>query len=433
MTDLGTKLELIYRLRGEKVGSAIDELKGLEKTDRQSVVSYKEEKLRRLMDFAEKECQFYRAAAENTKPASNSTSAFEKLNRLPATDKWIIKKHLPDFICARMRASWRSTSGTTGTPFVFKKDRHASAYMDAMMYCAYNWHGIAPWSRQARIWGSSVGIRGKLVQKAKDRLLGRRRLSAFEMDAHNCRRFFYLLLRHRPFYFYCYPNAMYQFVLSLERLGLDGRQIGAAVVICTGEVLFPHQKEKIEQVTGCRVVNEYGSTENGIIAFECEYGTMHVLPTVHVDIIDPDSDGFGEISVTELNSRSVPFINYKIGDMGRVLDSGCKCGRPFEAFEIKEGRVNDLIVCPSGKKVYAAILAYVLKGHTAQFKVFQEKRDLINIYIVPETDYNPQIEKKIRMKLQNYLGNKMNIKFTPVDNIAPENSGKRRYFVSRII
>lgn len=225
---------------------------------------------------------------------------------------------------------------------------------------------------------------------------------------------------------------MYQFVLSLERLGLDGKQIGASVVICTGEVLFLHQKEKIEQVTGCRVVNEYGSTENGIIAFECEYGTMHLLPTVHVDIVDPDSDGFGEIAVTELNSRSVPFINYKIGDMGRILDSGCECGRPFEAVEIREGRVDDFITCPDGSLVYDAILAYVLKDYAVQFRAYQDETDLINLYIIPKNRHDAAVEKKIRTRLRKYLGKEMRISFTVTDNIPPEKSGKLRYFVSRI-
>ncbi|MDZ7833626.1 MAG: hypothetical protein U5L07_17910 [Desulfobacterales bacterium] len=263
-------------------------------------------------------------------------------------------------------------------------------------------------------------------------MLGRKRLSAFEMSDHNCRRFHAILLNHKPGYFYCYPNAMYQFALSLERLGLDGKEIGASVVICTGEILFQYQKEKIEQVTGARVVNEYGSTENGIIAFECEYGTMHLLPTVHVDIMDPDQAGFGEIAVTELNSRSVPFIKYKIGDRGRVLNPGCKCGRPFEELEIREGRVDDFIVCPNGDVVYDAILAYILKDYAIQFRAYQDKKGFIKIDIIPKSSFDEVIEQKVKARLRKYLGNEMQIDFNVVDRILPDKSGKLRYFISRI-
>lgn len=432
MLTLGKKLELIYRLRGEGVKPAIKELKLLEEFDSKSVTSYKEKKLRALIDFVENEYGYYRSVVEEAKHGAGDCSAFEVLDRLPAVDKNLIKKNLYGLISGHMRASWRSTSGSTGTPFVFKKDRYASGYMDAMMYSAYCWHGILPWSKQVRIWGSSVDFKARMIQVAKDRLLARKRLSAFEMSDINCKRYFNNLLKLRPKYFYCYPNAMNQFALSLERQGLDGKEIGASVVICTGEILFPHQKEKIEQVTGCRIVNEYGSTENGIIAFECEYGTMHLLPTVHVDIIDPDQEGFGEIAVTELNSRSVPFIKYKIGDMGRVLSSGCKCGRPFEVLEIREGRVDDFIVCPNGNVVYDAILAYVLKDYAVQFRAYQDEMDLININIIPKSIHDEVVEEKIRTRLRKYLSGEMRINFTVVDNIPPEKSGKLRYFVSRI-
>jgi phenylacetate-CoA ligase len=137
--------------------------------------------------------------------------------------------------------------------------------------------------------------------------------------------------------------------------------------------------------------------------------------------------------VTELNSRSVPFINYKIGDMGRVLDSGCKCNRPYEAMEILEGRVDDFITCPDGRVVYDAILAYVLKDYASQFKAYQDEIDMMNIHFIPKGSYHSVNEQKIRSKLRKYLGNEMKINFTVVDNIPPEKSGKLRYFVSRVM
>jgi phenylacetate-CoA ligase len=432
MPVLGNRLKLIYKMRGEAVSPAIAELKKLEESDRQAVVLYKEKKIEELIDFASENCAYYNTVIGGIKSESKVASSWDLLNALPLTDKWIIKNNFAGFVSSRMRGAWRSTSGTTGTPFFFKKDRFASGYMDAMMYCAYNWHGISPLSRQARIWGSPVGFKSKTIQKAKDQLLGRKRLSAFEMNDHNCKRFFYKLVKHQPFYFYCYPSALYQFALSLEKQNFNGGDIGASIAICTGEVLFSYHRTKIESILNCRVVNEYGSTENGIIGFECEYGNLHLVPTVHVDVVNPDSDGFGELAVTELNSRSVSFIKYKTGDVGRVLGFGCPCQRPYEKIELREGRVGDLIVCPNGDLVYAAVLAYILKSYAIQFKAVQKEKDLINIHIIPAKTYNASSEKKIRSVLSSFLGPEMRINFIRVNFIAPEKSGKLRYFVSRI-
>lgn len=432
MTFLNKSLKLIYALRGEAVGSALKELLLLEKADPQFLKQYKENKINELTDFASKNCGYYIEFFKNLQPEIKSDSPSTILKQLPVMDKFTISNNPTGFISGQIRASQRSTSGTTGAPFIFQKDKHASAYMDAMMYRAYHWHGINPMDRQARLWGRKLKFWGHLIQNGKDLVLNRRRLSSFTMDDGNCRKFYDSLLTFRPKYFYCYPNAIYQFALSLEKQGLDGRKIGASVAICTGEVLFPHHRTKIEQVLGCKVVNEYGSTENGIIGFECEYGGFHLMPTVHLDILNPDSDGFGEIAITELNSRSVPFIKYKNGDVGRMIDSGCPCRRPFEVFEIREGRIDDFIICPNGSIVYDAILAYTLKDYALQFKAFQEKADLLNILIVPGRNYKGSSEKSIQSKLKNYLGPEMVINCILVESIPPDNSGKLRYFISRL-
>jgi phenylacetate-CoA ligase len=433
MPQLGKMLELVYKLRGEDVPAAMYELKNLENSDPETVATYKERKLRGLLDFVGRECSFYRDIVSQKIPASGNGSAFEALQELPAVDKWTIKNNLGGFMTHGEKTSWRSTSGTTGTPFVFPKDRHASAYMDAMMYCAYAWHGIGPLTRQARIWGSAIGRKGKVAQKVKDRFLGRKRLSAFEITDANCRRYFFQLLKHKPKYFYCYPNAMYQFVLSLERQGLDGREIGATLVICTGEVLFSQQREKIEQITGCRVINEYGSTENGIIAFECEYGTMHVMPTIHVDVLSPDNQGYGTLAITELNSRSVPFIKYENGDIGRNLSQECECQSPFESIEMQNGRSNDVIICPDDSVVYSAILAYIMKNHVLQFKAYQEAKNIINIYIIPNINYTLKMKHVIIDKLKQNINDDIQFNIIEVNEINFDDSGKLRYFKSKIV
>ena len=56
-----------------------------------------------------------------------------------------------------------------------------------------------------------------------------------------------------------------------------------------------------------------------------------------------------KIVLTELNSRSIPFIRYKNGDVGRILNEKCDCQRPYEIIEIKEGRIDDYIRCPDGR------------------------------------------------------------------------------------
>jgi len=428
---LGVLLSIVYKLRRQNVSSIIDELVRLDKTNSEQYQTYINDKITELMMFISNNNKYYGNALFDE--PINASNAFKVFTSLPFTNKKIIKNNYDQFICKQIRGEIRSTSGTTGLPFVFSKDTSAASYMDAMMYNVYGWHGIQPWDRQARLWGRAVSFKSKLLQAAKDYLLGRRRLSAFAMNDANSKNYYNVLKKHKPKYFYCYSNAIYQFALSVEKQGLKGKELNIPYAICTGEVLFKYQREKIEQIFGCRVINEYGSTENGIIGFECEYNTMHVLPTVYLDIVGPDSDGFGEIAVTELNSRSIPFVKYKNGDVGKLITAHkCSCRRPFPALEIRDGRIDSYIQCPNGDIVYDALLAYIFKDKISQFKAIQETINVIDIQIVPIGDFSFSDINQYESKLKSYLGKEMNIKFSIVDSIVPERSGKLRYFISKM-
>lgn len=432
MNNCGFVLNTLYWLYGENLTEAFNELCAIEACDADQICTYKQTKMQELVEFISINSDFYRNILPPSMRIPSDCDMDYLSSVLPVIDKKTIIAEYYNIICKTGRVSKRSTSGTTGTPLTFVKDRKALGYMDAMMYCAYGWHSIFPNSRQVRLWGRAIDFKGQIIQTFKDVIFNRRRLSAFEINDKNCAVFYYTLKKFKPKYFYCYPNAIYQFALSLERQGLDGHDLDIATALCTGEVLFPHHREKIKQIFGCNVVNEYGSTENGVIGFECEYGRMHVMPTIHLEIINKDSEGFGDIVVTELNSKILPFIRYKIGDIGRLKDGSCECHRPYQLLEVREGRIDDYIICPDGRKVYDAILAYTLKKYVTQFKAFQDTSNCIKILIIPNQNFDGQSESKIRKVLQKYLGGDMLIDIIRVASIPCEASGKFKYFVSNI-
>lgn len=424
---IGVLRSLIYALRRENVDFALKEFENIENLNFHSMSSYKNAKIKNIYDYVNKNINYYRNFFLQNSFLHNDDDI--NINIFPCITKREIKNNYKEMLDNEVRGYIRSTSGTTGEPFVFVKDVYASAYMDAMMYHVYSWHGIHPTDRQARLWGRAIDCKGKLVQGAKDYLLNRRRLSAFEIGDQKCIKYYKLLLNFKPKYFYCYPSTLYQFALHLEKSNLDGKKLKISTAICTGEVLFVHYRKKIENFFGCKVVSEYGSTENGIIGFECSYGKMHVLPTVYLEIMEPDEQGYGRIVVTELNSRSIPFIRYINGDIGRLVNEVCSCGRCYPILEIRQGRIDDYIICPNGAIVYDAILAYTLKGHVDQFKAYQKAPGSLYIEYLNTQIFSLQKEKMLRKKLQVYLGSDMDILFNKVEDIAPDRSGKMRYFV----
>lgn len=358
--------------------------------------------------------------------------------RIPPLTKADIRAYMNSAEAPHVRASRRSTSGSTGEPLVFGKDRRAAKYMDATMHQVYGWYGIHIGDREGRFWGRALSPRARLKQLIKDHLLNRRRLSAFQMDDENCARFWKTLQRFRPHYFYCYPNAVYEFADYLRRTGQSGHGLGLKAIICTGEVLFPHHEALLREVFRCPVVNEYGSTENGIIAFRCPAGSMHVLAqSIYLEIVDDDGNPLptgatGRILITELHSTHVPFIRYSLGDKGALSPHPCSCGRSYPVLSVETGRIDSFIVTPSGKKVYDAVLAYAFKNAFKKFRGYQRHYDLVEVEYIPADGCDTKVLDGLQRTLKEYLGDDMRVEFTRVEEIYLTRSGKARYFVSEL-
>jgi len=53
-------------------------------------------------------------------------------------------------------------------------------------------------------------------------------------------------------------------------------------IVTTAENLYEHQRELIEKVFKCPVINEYGARDAGIIAYQCPQGKIHVISQISI-------------------------------------------------------------------------------------------------------------------------------------------------------
>jgi phenylacetate-CoA ligase len=142
----------------------------------------------------------------------------------------------------------------------------------------------------------------------------------------------------------------------------------------------------------------------------------------------------GEIVVTDLYSREVPFIRYATGDFGALTSRRCPCGRPTPLLEKIEGRSTDFIVAPDGTILHALSVIYVLREieGIAQFKIRQKEVDRFHVHIVRNEQYRMEDESRIREGLRKRLRAPVEVTIAYVDTIPPERSGKFRYVISEV-
>ena len=69
----------------------------------------------------------------------------------------------------------------------------------------------------------------------------------------------------------------------------------------------------------------------------------------------------GELIITDLDNYGMPFIRYRIGDVGMLSDRKCNCGRGLPIMETVGGRTFDIIVGTNGRHLGGNFWTLILR------------------------------------------------------------------------
>ena len=125
------------------------------------------------------------------------------------------------------------------------------------------------------------------------------------------------------------------------------RSVLAAAAFVSGK-----DRSDVMNIWSCAFNEHYSMTETGYAgAVGCSNpGGYHIWESgVYYEVIDPATgelvpDGqTGEVVVTTLTKRAMPFIRYRTGDTGRIIPGKCACGSDLKRLS----RIGDR---PLGKK-----------------------------------------------------------------------------------
>jgi len=198
----------------------------------------------------------------------------------------------------------------------------------------------------------------------------------------------------------------------------------------------------IETAFGCKVTDRYGCEEVGLIACECERHQGFHLDIEHlfIEFLRPDGAEAapgeeGAIVVTDLFNRGMPFIRYRIEDVGVPSERRCDCGRGLPLMEHVTGRVADYLKRQDGSLV--AGVSLVERTLTAisgieQMQIVQPSMTQIVLNIVRAPDYNDASEAALRAEFAGVFGPQTAITIVAGERIPQERSGKYRFSICHI-
>lgn len=130
-----------------------------------------------------------------------------------------------------------------------------------------------------------------------------------------------------------------------------GRPAPLKLLVGGGEGITGRMRAELEAFWGTLLCMTYATTEAAtILGFECTHRNGYHVNEFDfcVEIVDADSDGYGEIVLTTVSRRVMPLIRYRTGDVARWLREPCSCRLPFRRLSPLRGRLDEQVSCAWG-------------------------------------------------------------------------------------
>ena len=323
------------------------------------------------------------------------------------------------------------TGGSTGMPLAFYYDDAKHELMLAAMMRGFMMSGWRPGQKILYFWGASRDVApGGVFGGAHDGFLSAEKsIPAVAFDEARLHAWVRTIQTWRPTLLYGYASVLGELARYVveQGIGLPDTLLG---VYSTAETLSDGQRQLMQQAFGCKVFDQYGCREVPNIAWECRHGNMHVFS----DLVYLESVRMGDedrLLVSSLSNRLMPFIRYKLGDSGRLLDGECPCGLPFPLMEMGVCRQNDLIRNRAGQRFHPAYFNRLLYGlrKIRRYQWVQRGLERLELNLVAAQRLSQAELDSIEADIRRDVDERMRVVVTYLDDIPRSDAGKHRFVV----
>ncbi|MBI4398423.1 MAG: phenylacetate--CoA ligase family protein [Candidatus Omnitrophica bacterium] len=311
------------------------------------------------------------------------------------------KNSSDDFVCEKPITAYQTTGTTSPLPKrVFFSASEVRKYGKVGGTGLWKM-GIRPEDKVASAFDYSFWISGPTLKASLDWM------QAFHVEAGK--------IDPKDFYDQIQPYQCNIFVgdpswlLRLSEVAEKRGSWPVKMILAGGENMTEKTRNYIEGVWKTDVLLTYGQTEGfGSLGVECKQKDGYHLNDFmfYFEIINPDSDGYGEIVYTTFNRMCMPLIRYRSGDVARRIEGVCPCGLGTTKISKLRGRVDEMIACGMGNispwmfdQIFRQIQMPVESYQLAVLK--PENKDILEFRLeLASPEEGPAVEKNILAVLE---------------------------------
>jgi phenylacetate-CoA ligase len=169
-------------------------------------------------------------------------------------------------------------------------------------------------------------------------------------------------------------------------------------------------------------------------ASECEVSRLHQWPEAGLMEIDPetsDGDGSGDLICTGLINHDMPLIRYRVGDIAKLSDSECGCGRRLPLLDQIEGRRDDVLLTKDGRRIGRMDPVFKSSLPIIEAQIVQRTYSSVIVRYVPDEGFDRNTKIELADRICERMGD-IHVGFEEVNAIARTDRGKFKAVVCEI-
>lgn len=348
---------------------------------------------------------------------------------------------IPFALFRRDRLVRNTSSGSTGAPTVFYEDGARTAMNWAYELRLRSWFGLVPGVREARLARVSTDyMPGARDLTMRRRLWNQLILPGVNLGPEDYQISYANLKDFKPRVLWGFTSALTGLAGFIQEQNLDPEPIRPELIINWAAPLYEHEERLLKDVFDCQITNIYGAREVGHIALRCPEGNFHINEEyllVEEEESSSGEDQPGELLVTTLDVTIMPFLRYRMGDLGRLARKECGCGRSLLLLEELVGRTGEVFRTRDGRMISPnfwcrTFMNPALSGKIVRFQVVYKRDNEIEILIVRGNGYSEETEKGLKDFLADNFSKQMMVYLTYMKEIQPQISGKYQMVVNKV-
>lgn len=328
------------------------------------------------------------------------------------------------------------TGGTTGRALCVYTNAKALQTNYAFFERQKRWAGVSAHERVATFAGrtivSSASTSGPYWRRnfAANQLL----MSSYHLSSRTLDDYIDALATFEPALIDSYPSSLEPLARRIIERG--DHPVQPTAVITSSETLFPEVRRSFEVAFGCKVFDHYGSAEMAAFITQCGHGGYHVNPEFgFLELLDANGQSVppgieGEVVATGFINPVMPLLRYRLGDVAMWGGAPCACGSTFPRIESICGRVDDVIITPSGRQVGRLDPIFKAVSSLHEARLVQTATDSIRLELVATESFGVGEEASLVSELQARVGAEMSIEVVRRGSLPRTKGGKLRSVVS---